>query len=361
MVMTHPRRWAEAEALRARHPELALDIVVDPDPGSPPSALRTARLAWQAVTPEATHHLVLQDDAILSPDFLGSLSRAVAHAPDRPLALFVEWGCRTAAAVRLTALLGLSSTDVLEAYVPTVALVLPADLARRFDAYVEELHGQDGPDDTVLADYLRTVGVIPHVVVPNLVQHGIGPSLVDNGADGLRRAACFHPHPGNPSNRRPGSLRPTVVPYFSAWSGRSTCLSRPSPASPWTRTPTARFLRERGDTTYGDNSCLQDFRTSLGDIEPLRRLRGVVGPQVLDEFWLTAYAMGTILGQQFGAVDPSLALKTAFTDSVVVESLSTMAPGGLWRLVEQMVLDPAVVHLSEAVCNGVRAGCLSAM
>src|SRR5258706_7233679 len=91
-VMTHPRRLEAARALRARHPDLNLQLVVDPRPDEPPNALRTARAAWRAVGAGATHHLVVQDDMLLVDGIGALLQQAAAELPTQVLSLFTEWG-----------------------------------------------------------------------------------------------------------------------------------------------------------------------------------------------------------------------------------------------------------------------------
>src|SRR5262245_51611110 len=145
VVMTHPRRIAAAEALRQRHPELDLGIIVDPDPGGAPDALRTARLAWAAAGEHATHHLVIQADMLLVDGFAKQLHAAIEAMPDGLLCLFSEWGSRTSHAVRLAAIAGASWVPVLDPYIPTAAHVLPAKLSRLLAEYPGE-----GPDDVML-------------------------------------------------------------------------------------------------------------------------------------------------------------------------------------------------------------------
>ena len=48
----------------------------------------TGRRAWELHDPEASHHLVLQDDVLLSRDLLAALPVVVAGAPLQPISLF---------------------------------------------------------------------------------------------------------------------------------------------------------------------------------------------------------------------------------------------------------------------------------
>lgn len=52
----------------------------------------TGRRAWQAYDPNASHHLVIQDDAIPCDDLAKGLEEVVKHTGDQPISLFY---CRT--------------------------------------------------------------------------------------------------------------------------------------------------------------------------------------------------------------------------------------------------------------------------
>jgi hypothetical protein len=103
-IMTHPARRAHAERIRDEYPELNATIAEDPAPGEPPSSLRSARRAWAAVGPGATHHLVLQDDVVLSSWFAEEIRRATAARPGDALSLFSEWGSQSRCAARVARL-----------------------------------------------------------------------------------------------------------------------------------------------------------------------------------------------------------------------------------------------------------------
>ena len=77
-VMTHPKRRAAAERLARSAPPGALQVVMDPDPAGKPSVLRTALCAWEAIEDGATHHLVVQDDMILSDTFYARARAAIS-------------------------------------------------------------------------------------------------------------------------------------------------------------------------------------------------------------------------------------------------------------------------------------------
>lgn len=50
----------------------------------------TAKRAWKAIAPEATHHLVLQDDILPCLDFLPAVAQAIITKPDEPLSFYAN-------------------------------------------------------------------------------------------------------------------------------------------------------------------------------------------------------------------------------------------------------------------------------
>ncbi|MFG3159769.1 hypothetical protein ACGFY8_07790 [Streptomyces sp. NPDC048232] len=318
VIMAHPRRRAAAEALGEAHPALAARVVTDPEPQGPPSALRTARLAWRSVTADATHHLVLQDDAVLSPDFADTVAALAAARPRDSVSLFTEWGSRTANAVRAAALLGHAWAPVVDDYLPSVALVLPAGLARGFEEYAAAKAAPDATDDVTLLDYLHDVGRVVPVAGP--VDHANPPSLVGNDVMGPRSAACLAPG-GDPE----GSVLPAmrVVPYFCWWEQLAVVYLR-DPASPdgWRRVPAEEALLERG---IGRERVVGALRTALESVPHRELIHDRVSDVLLAEVWTTAYALGVVTRDLGGF--PDLGRPAAR------EALSTLAPGALRRVV----------------------------
>lgn len=59
------------------------------DQSGPPTVLRTALAAWDAIPPSATHHLIVQDDMLLSATLFQRARLAIeAMPPQAALALF---------------------------------------------------------------------------------------------------------------------------------------------------------------------------------------------------------------------------------------------------------------------------------
>jgi hypothetical protein len=310
-VMTHPRRLAAAEALRQRHPELDLGIIVDPDPGGPPDALRTARRAWAAVGEGATHHLVIQDDMLLIDGFAKHVRAAIEAMPQELLCLFSEWGSRTSHAVRLAGLAGASWVPVLDPYVPTAAHVLPAKLAL---ALAE--HPGEGPDDVMLLGFVREHGLTPMVSAPNLAQHEVVDSLMGNDLImGPRRSAWWD----CPERTLDDTvLWPHHVPHLLMFEGISICHVRRGDG--WDTVKAHDFLLERAGITLPQ--LLEEFASEVDEADADRAMRGLVGEPLLLQLWLTALLYGFVAGAQ----PPEAAW-------------STFAPGALRRFVPLSRLD----------------------
>ncbi|MFI0935157.1 hypothetical protein ACH4RG_25995 [Streptomyces sp. NPDC021019] len=185
--MTHPVRLVQAQHLAAR---LRLDgLAIDPDPNGPPSALRTALVAWSAAAPEASHHLVVQDDVDAPVELLEIVARAVARFPDEALVFYTNWHARNGSAARLAALAGASWVRAVpDEFTPSLGVCLPARTAADFRADVRG--SAERHDDELLSVFFRGRGRMSLLAVPNIVEH-IGTSSINgHAAQGIRRAAC---------------------------------------------------------------------------------------------------------------------------------------------------------------------------
>ncbi|HEV2371984.1 MAG TPA: hypothetical protein VGS19_07440 [Streptosporangiaceae bacterium] len=190
VIMSHPSRASLVPALVAACAPLGARRVADPDPAGIPSPLRTAKRAWAASLPGATHHLVLQDDVLPSADFADRVLAAVRARPDDAIALYVHWHSPlNAYLTRLAAVAGspwaaLSHRE----WVPTQGLVLPVaeahGLARWLARYPDEVRD----DDELVVEYCAARGLRVLATVPNLVEHGDGPSLTWDQAAGVHHA-----------------------------------------------------------------------------------------------------------------------------------------------------------------------------
>jgi Ankyrin repeats (3 copies) len=355
VVMAHPARLDAAEGLRRSHPELELEVVVDPLPAGRPSALRTARVAWSAVGRGASHHLVVQDDVALCPGFPGRVRAAIEAAPRAALGFFTEWGSRTSSVLRLAALLGKSWAEVADPAVPTQALVLPADVAAGFDEFAEREPGDDLMDDTVMRSYLRALGVPALVSVPNLVEHDLAPSLLGNDARlGRRRSAWYDPGPPAPGEWERGVAAPTLLPFVRWDSGRTLSDVREvAGRGEWQRIGTAQLLGFRG---LHPGEIDQALRGALAALDPGAGIEAAVGPGPLRSLWLTALALGVSLAELWTERSGASTIDEALAAPAARAALSTMPMGTLRLLCGEQVLTEYGGRLTDLAAAAVRHG-----
>jgi hypothetical protein len=344
-VMAHPSRLPQARALRDRYPELGLEIITDNDPERRHSR-DTARRAWAAATPYATHHLVVQDDIELADDFAARMLAAVSARPDQALSFFAEWGSRTAGVVRLAALEGANWATIVDGYVPTQAVVMPAEAAR---GYAESAIDPDQPDDVALARWLTAEGITALVSVPNLVQHLDLPSLTGNTYQGPRRSVCFGPAAGfAPDGYATDGL--AWLPHLSWMRAESGCFTLPSMANRnWKVELTAQFLADR----LGEGQASAALAATLAADPALAGLREYVGAVTLWAVWLTGYALGVLRAERDPVAEPVPG------GPVVAAALASLAPGGLRRFLAGPLLerlaDPFTRLVTEAILCGAEA------
>lgn len=335
-VMSHPSRVAAAWRVCDRLAPMASGLVTDPEPDGPPATVRTARLVYATVAAGATHHLVVQDDIEVPDGFAATLRDAVAAQPDAAVSLFVEWGSRTAALVRLAAFTGAGWVPNLNPYVPTQALVLPAEVAREFARYLTTEVPDEEPDDEAAWRFLRRAGVPVLVCVPNLVEHLDLPSLTGNTPHGLRRSACPPPQP--PVRIGAAVLElPERLPFLAWLTGTSVILAIVD-GEVVDRRPTLAVMAERGHdpstltAAYAEVGCTVDDRCF--------------------DLWLTAAATGGLLRERW----PAAASLDALASPIAARAWRTMAPGGLRRFVDAQLLAGRAEELWRVSEHGLRYG-----
>lgn len=128
---------------------------------------RTAALAWMSYDAAATHHLVIQDDAVPCRNFWAGLHHAVEAQPSGLLNLFsmraqIETRARKAGShwCRIDLVLG-------------VAVVMPTPVIRRFVAWCHRNVRYEYPhDDVRLRAWCQHTRYPVYATVPCLVQHG---------------------------------------------------------------------------------------------------------------------------------------------------------------------------------------------
>ncbi|MGI5402901.1 NAD-dependent epimerase/dehydratase family protein [Streptomyces sp. CA-135486] len=297
-VMTHPRRLEEAQLLAAVDVQGRIKVVVDPEPEGRPTALRVAPLSWECVDPDATHHLVLQDDVVLAEGFFDYAEQAAAAAGDEAVAFYAGWETRNGAVARLAALTGAPWAYTLQEHVPCYALMLPAEVARGYTRFQQE--DEPGwPYDVVVQRYLNARGIPVRFCTPSLVQHMDMPSLAGNAYHGLRQATLFADKAVESATY--DSVRFPVVPFYQY--GQARCAVQNGTG--WEYVETERHLRRTGLL----DACLTGFASAAPSPLPEQVRRAV---------WVTAFATGVVTAD---APEPDPATATA--------AMQTLGPGGL--------------------------------
>jgi hypothetical protein len=185
VVQHHPSRAHLLPALVAQLPG-AVSVAEDPDPTGRPSAWRTYQLALRSAPEDATHLLVIQDDAVPQPLFKSKLRTAVRENPGSLIALFVA-GRPVIFEKTMT-----SAKRDGERYanlhgcpwVPVVATVWPVELIEPFLEYAKQHTRPDfRGDDSIVGKWAKTHEIRRVATVPCLVQHpDCEPSLVGRKA-----------------------------------------------------------------------------------------------------------------------------------------------------------------------------------
>jgi len=352
--MAHPRRAVGARLLQERHPELRARVVYDPRPEGPPATLPTARLAWGAVEEEATHHLVLQDDVELCEGFTQLVYEAIASGPDAPLSLFANWASRSGQMVRLAALSGASWSPVLDPYVPTQALILPAQLARRFADQSAALP-DSMPDNQAMSAFLAREMATTYVCCPNLVEHAAEDSLLWHDIMfGVRHSVLF-PHLDPPieiafSTSVVGSRS---VPHFESLAGFAVVFSQDTIAGGPASSVAAHEVL--GTCGLSNTEIMVEFRSVLERNPHVEPAELGFGYPFIFQLWLTSFILGAVLAQVVGESSVE-ALDRALRRPWALHALDTLPAGTLRRFVPAERLPSVSGPLSQLCIDSLRAG-----
>ncbi len=170
-VQHHPSR---AHLLDDLLPRLAgLAPVVIPDPGGRRSTWRTHRLCLESTPDDATHLLVVQDDAWPCVYFAERVHAAIREKPDRIIALFVSGIGPIARRVNLARKERAPWMEMPSmTYVPLVAVVYPAEVARAIPEFADAKKITVGrADDAVVGQFCRAHRLTACAPLPSLVEH----------------------------------------------------------------------------------------------------------------------------------------------------------------------------------------------
>lgn len=329
-VMTHPRRLAAAEEIAALDDQGRIQVITDPDPSGPPTALRTANPSWSCVGEAATHHIVFQDDVILAEGFFPYVEQTAAAFPGEAVAFYEGWEGRNSGVVRLGALTGARWAYAVDEHVPSLALMLPAEVARGYTQFAAE-HGDGWPYDVVVQRYLKTLKIPVRLAVPSTVDHDDVPSLAGNSKHGWRRATYFTDRAGEVGDAVASSF--PVVPFFQY--GESKCAVRYG--EHWEYLDTETYLHRIRLTEPCDIGFAEAGQPEL----PAESRRHV---------WLTAFATGIVCAD--------LAADTV-NPGVVSAVMDSLGPGGLcedYTGAELLAMIPQLRELAlEAFESGIAA------
>ncbi len=184
VVVAHPARRPAAEELAA---DLAAHLVVDEHQhGEWPTHARA--LTW-AGEQDATHALIVQDDAVPVPRLLGHVAAAVDAHPDGPIGLYVGRSCPRPAqverAVRQADEVGASWLEA-NTLLWGVATVLPVQDLPPLLAWCRRVRL---PYDQRLGSWYRNQQRPVRYTWPSLVNHADWPSLTGGRARRPARVA----------------------------------------------------------------------------------------------------------------------------------------------------------------------------
>lgn len=195
-IMAHPSRDLEVVALLDRL-DRQVSISWDregPASGNHDRVWRNARAAWLSYDAMATHHVLLQDDALVCEDLLAGLQRALAYVPENAIVspylgtgnnVPMRWKTVTDRAIGAGARWIRSDTVMWG-----VCLVVPTALIPEMIAWCDRKAGR--PDDMRVGGWARNRGMEVWYPWPSLVDHhSVLPSLTKHRAR-TRVARRFH-------------------------------------------------------------------------------------------------------------------------------------------------------------------------
>lgn len=186
VVMAHPGRAERAQRLAA---DLGIPIVWD----ERNDVIDTCLRALQAYDPAATHHLVLQDDAIACRDLLAGLTTACDTAGDLPVVPYLgTYGPGRDPIGRLAEQADRAGASWVEFFGPRwgVAVAHPVALLPKVIRQYEA--GVGKADDARLTAVYRQLRVPCRFTMPSLVDHDDDlPSLTKPGWTGHHKRVAF--------------------------------------------------------------------------------------------------------------------------------------------------------------------------
>lgn len=193
-IQHHPSR----ADLLYRSAVLSPEIVTDPFPSDPKrNPWRTYRAALERTPPEASHRVVIQDDAELCRDFRWAVEGAIRARPENLICLFVPTTLTQGAKRLREACAEDESFCALDPreWCPVVAVVWPTYLIPEFLEWADRKrydHNRLRADDAIVGQFARETGRTILATVPSLVEHPDDvASTINMRSASPRRAVCF--------------------------------------------------------------------------------------------------------------------------------------------------------------------------
>lgn len=152
-------------------------IVVEDDGPPPPNPWRGYQRCLRSIPEQATHAVVIQDDAIVCRNFVAAVERIADAVPEHPVCLFIPAKIMRSERVALRALkAGQRFVQLLpHDFLPVVATLWPRAKAEHLLAWAQtaKLPGMPNPrsDDAVAGHWMRTQKQAVYATLPSLVEH----------------------------------------------------------------------------------------------------------------------------------------------------------------------------------------------
>lgn len=150
----------------------SVGVVTDPG-GRQRSTWRSHRLCLESCPDDATHLLVLQDDAWPCERFAEAVTAAIAEKPDSIISLFVSGIGHLSRQVNLHRKRSERWFIMPRMpYVPVVGIVYPTEVSRQIPAFADAKRISVGrSDDAVIAQFVQAHQLHPLAILPSLVEH----------------------------------------------------------------------------------------------------------------------------------------------------------------------------------------------
>ncbi|GAA0829358.1 hypothetical protein ACFQVD_14620 [Streptosporangium amethystogenes subsp. fukuiense] len=369
-VMYHPARQERLARLARACLPLRIVPVADPDPGSFPSPLRTAKRAWAAYGADATHHLVLQDDVLPVDGFSTHLLAAVAARPDDVLALYAHWNSPyNSYAIRQAAAGGAPWARLVPGeWTPAQGLVLPVALAAELGEYLADVPDHVRDDDTLIDRFLRERDRCALAAVPHLLDHDEVASVAGNAGHGVRRATVLLPGADLPPEHwsapprfdkgavmRAAGARDWDFSVTFAFAGCFLGFLRPV-NDDCVRHPFGRWSDWCGVLGLGRADVLGPLEAFLGSSAG-RDLAGVLegagtSPEIAAELWAAAFLLGTDAADGAPAGPLTARLRRAVITSWVDSGLSGTEKARLTPAARSALVEMGVEGLACGLAHG---------